>query len=66
MNFTKEQALEDFNANLKPRIIEQYGKNDKIALICGWNDYTNMLLDDNMISEKQYNSWTNPFEFRRY
>lgn len=66
MTFTKEQAIEDFNTNVKSHIVEQFGKDDKIALVCGWNDYTNMLLDDGMITVKQYETWSNPFEFRRY
>ncbi|CAB4144461.1 hypothetical protein UFOVP453_39 [uncultured Caudovirales phage] len=36
-------------------------KNDSIARRCAWNDFTDSLMKNGDISEKQYDSWTNPF-----
>lgn len=58
---TKEDVVRDFNAHVRPRIIERFGKNDKAALRTAWNDYTDMLCKDGKITEYQYENWTNPF-----
>lgn len=58
---TKKEVEKDFRQNVKPQIDEMYGKGDKIALREEWNNYTDMLCKDGVISQKQYDTWSNPF-----
>lgn len=60
-HMTKAQAKADFDENIKPAIIERYGPNDRPAMAEAWNDYTDMLQKDGLISEAQYSSWANPY-----
>ena len=57
---TKVQALEEFK-DIKKRVIEKYGKDDKIALCETWGNFTDNLCRGNRITLKQYESWKNPF-----
>jgi|TARA_R110000796_G_scaffold9918_1_gene33434 hypothetical protein len=60
MSLTKKTALSIFkeevntpqNANLK---------GDKVALCEAWNNFTDMLCKDDLITDAQYNNWANPF-----
>ena len=36
-------------------------KDDVIAIRTAWNDYTHFLLEDEIITEEQYNTWDQPF-----
>ena len=54
---TKKQALEQFRSELKPYI----PKGDVPAIREAWNNYTDSLCKDRLITEKQYETWTNPF-----
>jgi len=53
---TKAQALQDFRAAIGDSL-----RGDSIAKREEWNNYTDMLCKDRLITEKQYDSWTNPF-----
>lgn len=56
---TKQEAVQLF----KNEYSEQLGKweNDKTAKITAWNNYTDILCKDGLISTKQYDTWKNPF-----
>lgn len=54
---TKVQAVKMFRELIMPQI--PYG--DKIWQRTAWNDFTDSLCKDGMISNYQYDSWTNPF-----
>lgn len=58
---TKKEALEYFRNEIKPAVVDQYGKGDKVAMREAWNNYTDMLCKDGQITLKKYESWTNPF-----
>ena len=38
-----------------------YRKSDKIAKRTEWNDYTDALCKDGLITSKQYDTWDQPF-----
>lgn len=60
----KEHALNAFKETILPWIKEMYeqdGKVDHVARRTAWNDYTDMLCKDGLITENQYDTWTNPF-----
>jgi hypothetical protein len=38
-----------------------FRKDDKLALRESWNNFTDSLCKDGMITEHQYNTWTHPF-----
>lgn len=61
----KREADKIFNSEVKPSVIEQYGKHDKIALITAWNDWTDMLCKDGEITQKQYDTWQCPVKDNR-
>jgi hypothetical protein len=52
---TKAQALKDF------RSLYNGPKGDTVMRSQAWNDYTDSLCRDRLITSKQYNTWTNPF-----
>jgi Na+-transporting NADH:ubiquinone oxidoreductase subunit NqrF len=58
---TKAEAVSQFNelwknkVNLYPHIM-----NDDAMKSEDWNNYTNMLCKNGVITEKQYNSWDSP------
>lgn len=58
---TKAEALKDFRENIAPEIRKRYGRGDSIAMREAWSDYTDMLCKDRMITNKQYDTWDNPF-----
>jgi hypothetical protein len=61
---TKEHALIAFKETIIPWIAERYetdGVIDHVARRTAWNDYTDMLCKDGMITEHQYETWDNPF-----
>jgi hypothetical protein len=58
---TKTEVLREFRENILPAIVQQYGKDDHIAIREAWNNYTDALCKDGVISSHQYDSWTNPF-----
>lgn len=56
---TKRETLEQFKEIYADYIKEN--KDDKIAIRTAWNDYTDMLLKDGILTENQYNTWSQPF-----
>ena len=54
-NFTKKQALKEF------REFYLIPNNDIPAKREAWNNFTDSLCKDRIISSRQYNNWTNPF-----
>lgn len=62
---TKTQALSDFLKFYLPEIrkIEQANGNgvDKIMRREEWNNYTDMLRKDRQITNRQHDTWVNPF-----
>ena len=64
MKMTKKQAMQDFRQMVLPYVREQFetdGKVDIIARREAWNNYTDGLRSGGMISNHQYDTWTNPF-----
>jgi hypothetical protein len=55
---TKAQALKQF----KETHAELLKSGDKVAIRTAWNDYTDMLCKNGDITEKQYDTWTSPFQ----
>lgn len=58
---TKREVLEQFKSDILPAIVDRYGKNDKPALCEAWNNYTDGLCKDGLITAQQYDTWANPF-----
>lgn len=54
---TKLQAVKLFKMEILPFM----DKNDKVAIRCTWNDWTDSLCKNGEITESQYNKWSNPF-----
>ena len=51
---TKREIKKRFKEDMLPAIISIYGKNDKTAIRTGFNDYTDMLCKEGVITQKQY------------
>lgn len=49
-----KQAWKQFESEVKPLVIEQYGNGDSIALSEAWNNYTDSLCKDGEFTELQY------------
>lgn len=47
------EALNDWNENIKPVLIEAYGENDAPALAESWNDHLDILHRDDMLTNLQ-------------
>lgn len=59
IKITKLEAIDQFKEIYADYIKEN--KDDKIAIRTAWNDYTDMLLKDGILTENQYNTWSQPF-----
>lgn len=55
-NMTKAEALQQFR-----ELAVNIPRGDEVMRRCAWNDYTDALCKNGQISEKQYESWSNPF-----
>ena len=55
---SQKECRRIFNAEVKPAIVAQYGRDDRVALDEAWNDWTDMLCKDRVITESAYNNWT--------
>ena len=56
-------ACDQFETDILPFIQEEYeqdGEPDWPARREGWNNWTDMLCKDGLISDWQYNNWTHP------
>ena len=58
---TKQTVVADFRSFILPGIIEKFSSTDVVAIRTAWNDWTDSLCKSGLITEKQYNNWTNPF-----
>lgn len=56
---TKNEAVKNFKETYSDFI--KKNKKDKIAIKTAWNDYTDFLLKGGNITQKQYDTWTQPF-----
>ena len=54
---TKKQALESFTLEILPYVIMRYGKDDIAAHKRAWNNYTDQLCSETLITAKQCESW---------
>lgn len=57
---TKQDALRNFRENILPHVIARYGR-DKPAIREAWNNYTDGLQKDGLITASQYHNWVGPF-----
>lgn len=60
---TKKQAVTEFKETVLPAIREAYeqdGRRDVVARSEAWNNYTDMLCKDRLITTHQYNTWSHP------
>ena len=59
---TKRQAIKLFRYIYKIKAIENgYRRGDEVAKRTEWNDYTDALCKDGLITSKQYDTWDQPF-----
>jgi len=58
---TKAIALANFKQDVYLVVIEVYGLKDKAAMRLEWHTYTDRLCRDQLITMKQYETWTSPF-----
>jgi hypothetical protein len=61
MSLTKKTALSIFKEEIALSANAASFKGDKVALCEAWNNFTDMLCKDNLITDAQYNNWANPF-----
>ncbi len=65
---TRDQAIEDFITTVLPAVVEEYEQDgiiDEPARSEAWNNWTDMLCKDDLISDWQYNNWSQPDECER-
>jgi len=59
---TKAEALKLFRFIYKIKAIENgYRRGDEVSKRTEWNDYTDALCKDGLITSKQYDTWDQPF-----
>lgn len=51
---TFSEAFDQWEQDIKPLVIERYGKDDEPALSESWNDYTDMLCKDGQFTGLHY------------
>ena len=56
---TKAEAIRDFRMLYKT--FGHYRRGDVVAKRTEWNDYTDALCKEGLITDNQYNNWGNPF-----
>ena len=61
MSITKAEVLKDFKQFILPSMLETFNENDLTFKRELWNNYTDQLRQDGIITENQYNNWSNPF-----
>ena len=62
-NMTQKEFNQDFKTNILPSVIARCGKNDKPAIREAYNNYSDSLCKDGLITTKQYNNWCTPNSF---
>lgn len=63
MKMTKAQVVAEFKEFVLPQVkvmYEQDGRMDRCARREAWNDYTDMLCKDRLITPHQYDTWVHP------
>jgi hypothetical protein len=58
---TFEQAVEVFTKTHLPYVIKDFGEDDVIAKREAWNNWTDAICKNGVITEWQYDNWDNPF-----
>ena len=58
---TKKEVVELFKQDVLPDVVKQYGKKDLPAKREAWNNFTDMLQKEGLITESQYDKWLGPF-----
>ena len=62
MRHTKAQVLEQFRYNWKVATLANPAlRGDTIAKREDWNNFTDALCQDGMITQRQCDTWSNPF-----
>ena len=62
MNMTKKEAMKLFAFIYKIKAIQLgYRKSNYTAKRTEWNDYTDALCKDGLITTKQYQNWGQPY-----
>ena len=64
MHLTKKKALFYFKETILPAVKFKHEYNGQIDIPArreAWNDFTDRLFKDGLISEKQLDTWYNPF-----
>ena len=56
---TKAEAIRDFRILYKT--FTNYGRGDVVAKRTEWNDYTDRLCKEGLITLEQYENWGQPF-----
>ncbi len=65
---TRDEAIEDFITTVLPAVVEEYEQDgiiDGPARREAWNNFTDYLCKDDLISDWQYNNWSHPDECER-
>ena len=65
---TRDQAIEDFITTVLPSVVEEYEQDgiiDVPARSEAWNNWTDSLCKNELISDWQYNNWSHPEECDR-
>ena len=65
---TRDQAIEDFITTVLPAVVEEYEQDgiiDGPARREAWNNFTDSLCKNELISDWQYNNWSQPDECER-
>jgi hypothetical protein len=58
---TKIEAVKLYKMENSEFIKECKARKDRVMLRIAWNDWTDSLCKDGVITENQYNKWFNPF-----
>ena len=59
---TKKKVLQIFKEQWRNEVlVKPELSSDKVARSEAWNNYTDSLCKEGLISSKQYHNWTNPF-----
>lgn len=54
---TKNEAQRTFERDIRPYLQHQ----DRVAVRTAWNDFTDALCKAGQISQRQYETWGNPY-----
>ena len=57
----KAEAKLNFEEYILPLVKSRFGADDRIAIRESWSNYIDSLYQDEMITERQLNTWSNPY-----